>query len=170
MLTFHFYTSSHVVESYILAQFIFDRLNLSKQVAVARTDAKQPRNTMMVTSAPMDVKIMAVTLFIAKLYYRLDDGDRQELQEIGVYVPPKDVWLKALRANVYRWQSNMLNGGRRIPGEDESDVQNLRDVADMYKHTIHAGLYNRSHKGKVLTRKWCRVANVQLLSLCVPGL
>jgi hypothetical protein len=59
-----------------LAQFIFDKLKLSKQVVIARSDEKQPRNTMMVTTAPMDVKIMAVTLFIAKLYYRLDDGDR----------------------------------------------------------------------------------------------
>lgn len=41
----------------------------------------------------------------------------------------------------------------RIPGEDESDVQNLRDIADMYRHTIHAGLWSRSYGGKVLTRK-----------------
>lgn len=76
MLTLHFHTVSHVVESYVLAQFIFDKLKLSKQVVIARSDPKQPRNNMTVTSAPMDVKIMAVTIFIAKLYYRLDDSDR----------------------------------------------------------------------------------------------
>ncbi|KAG2172570.1 hypothetical protein INT44_002585 [Umbelopsis vinacea] len=140
------------VESYILAQFIFDKLKLSRQVVIARSDPNQPRNSMTVTTAPMDVKIMAVNLFIAKLYYRLDDSDRHELQDVGIYVPPKDVWLKALRANVYRWQSNMLNGGRRIPGEDESDVHNLRDVADMYKHTVHSGLSNRSHKDRILVK------------------
>lgn len=71
--------------------------------------------------------------------------------KVCLSVDEKKRWGKGWK-RVYKLYSNP-EIQHRIPGEDESDVQNLRDVADMYKHTIHAGLYSRSHKGKVLTIK-----------------
>jgi hypothetical protein len=67
---------------------------------------------------PVDVKIMAVVIFIAKLFYKLDDSESW-VPPAGndLYIPPKDAWLAAFKASKRRWESNLLNGGKKYVTE-----------------------------------------------------
>lgn len=121
------------VESYKLAIHILNKLGPCEAAAVEVCYQRAPE-MYLILRCPIDVKILAIVVFLAKFYYKLNDSlrlvwliimcteraaylqnllDSIPLSEAEQYIPPKEVWLKALKANIHRWESNLLNGGRR---------------------------------------------------------
>ncbi|KAG2175518.1 hypothetical protein INT43_001165 [Umbelopsis isabellina] len=140
------------VESYSLAMYLMDEMeNMHEVYPVDAYDARSARYLFSLCS--IDIKIMAVAVFITKLFYKLDDAKTWE-QPTGddLYIPSKDNWLTAFRASKYRWESNLLNGGKKLPGEDEPDEENLRDMADMYKQTTHPNVSRQQKRDNILLK------------------
>ncbi|GAB5588563.1 hypothetical protein Unana1_03463 [Umbelopsis nana] len=133
------------IESYKLAIHILNKLGPCEAAAVEVCYQRAPE-MYLILRCPIDVKILAIVVFLAKFYYKLNDSLSIPLSEAEQYIPPKEVWLKALKANIHRWESNLLNGGRRLPQEDDPDEENLREMADMYKRHINPTLYSKPYK------------------------
>ncbi|KAJ2962611.1 hypothetical protein NQZ79_g2268 [Umbelopsis isabellina] len=141
------------VESYSLTMYLMDEMEHMHEVyPVDAYDAKNAPNYLFILCS-IDVKIMAIVVFVAKLFYKLDDSEMWEPPAGGdLYIPSKDTWLAALKASKYRWESNLLNGGKKLPGEDEPDEENLRDMADMYKQTTHPGISRQKKTDNILIK------------------